>query len=729
MFPALPKLPILSAILASIAAILAVTQFGAVVVEGVRARDSIKTAAMDQATASLDMLEALHVQSMLNRRETADGDPAIETLNGSMAQFSDANENTRLWVFMGPQIVAYQAARGSDEIELPADQIDRDVLASAKPQTAFDGEVFRLSRPVVLGAGHASNARCASCHTDLMGTSPGEVLGGYGAAVDTGVLMTRWREGLLISIAWAVLMTASTVFALGYLLRHWAMRPLQRLVDVTSSLAHGDTNITIEHSQRNDEVGDLAQALVVFRQNLIAKRELEEERDGASRKLEFMAWHDPLTQLPNRLRFAQLLAAGLELVQAGDRKLAVMLIDLDHFKDFNDSFGHAFGDAILCAVSERITRVVGSKGYAARLSGDEFAIAYQPDTDAFDVDLFCGELLYAFAEQFDIAGRHIAVSISFGVATAPCHGVLPEILLKSADLALYTVKSGGRKNYRVYTPEMNALIEERRWLERELNDAFERRQFELHYQPLVDCVSGKIAGVEALLRWHHPERGWINPATFIPVAESTGLIIPLGKWILETACKQVMHWPGVTLSVNVSPVQFRDRNFVTFVTETLKATGLEAVRLEIEITEGVLLENNASHLAALRALKDIGVRMAIDDFGTGFSSLAYLQSFPFDKIKIDQSFVRALENDHNALTIVKAVIGLGQSLGVTTTAEGVETDEQRAYLEANGCNQMQGFLLARPQNALRLTALLGAWPAGPRREPTIRPAELLAGTS
>jgi len=342
----------------------------------------------------------------------------------------------------------------------------------------------------------------------------------------------------------------------------------------------------------------------------------------------------------------------------------------------------------------------------ARLGGDEFAIVQVPSGQPPDITALAARVIEVVGAPYDLDGHRVMVGVSVGIAIAPSDGDKPDQLMKNADLALYRAKADGGGAYRFFEVEMDARMQARRALELDLRNAIANSEFELYYQPIVDVKSGRITSCEALLRWHHPERGLILPDEFIPVAEDTGLIVPLGEWVLRQACAEAARWPNhVTVAVNLSPAQFKSRNLVPTVVGALAASGLPAGRLELEITELVLLQDNNGAFGVLRQLRDLGIRIAMDDFGTGYSSLSYLRSFPFDKIKIDQSFIHDLSTKEDSVAIIRAVVGLSSSLGITTTAEGVETKEQMARLTSEGCNEVQGFLFSPPRPAAELQRL------------------------
>jgi len=426
------------------------------------------------------------------------------------------------------------------------------------------------------------------------------------------------------------------------------------------------------------------------------------ERQQAEAKIMHMARHDALTNLPNRVLFRDKMEQALD---EGD-KLAVMFLDLDRFKSVNDSLGHPVGDALLCAVTERLQHVVRGADTVARLGGDEFAIV-QSNARPTDASELAARVIEALLEPFEVQGNQLIIGTSIGIAMAPADGTEPDQLLRNADMALYRAKAEGRGTFHFFQPEMDAQMQERRRLELDLRKALLDDQFELYYQPLIDLASGEVDGFEALIRWNHPERGLISPDKFIPVAEEIGFIVPLGDWVLKQACRDAATWPdNLKVAVNLSAAQFRNQTLAISVVSALGQTGLAAARLELEITESVLLQDDRAVLDVLHQMRDLGVRICMDDFGTGYSSLSYLRSFPFDKIKIDRSFINELGKENDCVAIIRAVIGLGRSLGMITTAEGVETEAQAEILRAEGCGQVQGYLFSRPKPAAQIPSML-----------------------
>ncbi|WP_458094572.1 putative bifunctional diguanylate cyclase/phosphodiesterase [Roseomonas sp. WA12] len=438
------------------------------------------------------------------------------------------------------------------------------------------------------------------------------------------------------------------------------------------------------------------------------------DRRRAEAKLAHMAHHDSLTGLPNRTLFHKHVQHLFGGASRGNGA-AVLTLDLDRFKAVNDTLGHPAGDTLLRLVSDRLQNCTRSTDLVARLGGDEFAVVQEATGQPDDATALSQRLLAALAEPFLIEGQQVTIGTSIGIALGEEGLNDPDELLKRADLALYRAKGDGRGTWRFFEPEMNVLMQARSKLERDLRRAVQEQKFEVHYQPVIDAEGRKVSGFEALLRWEHPERGMVSPAEFVPMAEEIGLIRPIGAWVLRTACTAAAAWPeALKVAVNLSPAQFTGGSLVAEVADALQGSGLAAHRLELEITESLLLMDDASVLSTLHALRDLGVRIAMDDFGTGYSSLSYLQRFPFDKIKIDQSFVRGLGRDEHCSAIIRAVVGMGRALRITVNAEGVETPEQLVALCAEGCDELQGYLFSHPRPVRDVAAMLLNTHAGSR---------------
>jgi len=427
----------------------------------------------------------------------------------------------------------------------------------------------------------------------------------------------------------------------------------------------------------------------------IATHEDVTERQRAEERIVHMARHDALTDLPNRAMLRERLEHELKRVKRGEC-LAMLCLDLDHFKSVNDTLGHPIGDQLLKVVAERLRRCIRGPDTIARLGGDEFAIIMTGMDHPTDAVELAKRIRDSVTKPYDLDGHQILADISIGISLAPDDATEPDLLLKNADLALYGAKADGRGTHRFFEPEMDARMKTRRELDMDLRKALANAEFELYYQPLVNLQSNEITAFEALLRWNHPDRGVVSPAEFIPIAEETGLIIPLGEWVLRRACQETANWPThIKVAVNLSPVQLKNRNFADVVINALKTSGMAANRLQLEITETVLMQNTFNTLATLQKLRALGIQIALDDFGTGYSSLSYLRSFPFDKIKIDRSFIKDLSNGTEPLAIVHAIAGLAKSLNIVSTAEGVETKQQLETVQSVGCVEMQGYLFSR----------------------------------
>ena len=434
------------------------------------------------------------------------------------------------------------------------------------------------------------------------------------------------------------------------------------------------------------------------------------ERRRAEAQIAHLAHYDTLTDLPNRAAFNACLESTAEHAAVAKKSFAVICIDLDRFKEVNDVFGHAVGDGLLCEAAKRLH--AGCEGaFLARLGGDEFTVICADGPQPSTAETLAERMLHALDGDIEIAGQALRAGMSIGVAVYPADGADTAVLLANADAALYRAKSEGRGAIRFFEPGMDKRLRERRALQHDLRSALSRSELVLFYQPQAS-IDGETTGFEALVRWNHPARGLVSPAEFIPLAEESGLIVTLGEWILREACREAASWPKpLRIAVNFSPVQFRHGDLPALVHSVLIETGLAANRLEIEITEGVLIGDFPRAVSILRRLKALGVRIAMDDFGTGYSSLSYLQAFPFDKIKIDQAFVADLDRNPQSAAIIRAVIGLARGLDLPVVAEGVETKEQMAFLEREECNEVQGYFIGRPAPIERYSELVGRKPA------------------
>jgi diguanylate cyclase (GGDEF)-like protein len=491
------------------------------------------------------------------------------------------------------------------------------------------------------------------------------------------------------------------------------LHPLQsRLMQFTSVTFNHGAGLTSEDQQELTRLhwifSGIVGSLILFglaligllaRHNVLLERTYR-KMGGLAADLTHLAHHDPLTGLANRVLFRERLDHSLEKAREDGSTLAVLYLDLDLFKNVNDTLGHETGDRLLKTVAARLQGCVQHNTVIARLGGDEFAILMGSINITQESTILASRIVKEIGSVYDIDGHEIVIGTSIGIASTELGTFSPEELLKQADMALYRAKADGRGTFRVFEPEMDAEIQARRALEIDLRKAMANDELSLAFQPQVSLQTSEITSLEALLRWRHPMRGNISPAEFIPIAEDIGLIAPLSEWVINEACKTAVTWPqNVKVAVNISPTQFRNRSLLPCVQKALKRTGLDPSRLELELTESALLEENESTVTALHELRKLGVRIALDDFGTGYSSLSYLRSFPFDKIKIDQSFVRELFTRPDCMVIIRSIVGLGRGLGMSITAEGVETEEQLAQIHAAGCTEAQGYLLGRPKPA------------------------------
>ncbi|MHB1231189.1 MAG: putative bifunctional diguanylate cyclase/phosphodiesterase [Burkholderiales bacterium] len=438
---------------------------------------------------------------------------------------------------------------------------------------------------------------------------------------------------------------------------------------------------------------------------------LAEQVQTAKVELDHLAHHDVLTDLPNRTLLQDRLSQAIELARRQGRQLAVMFMDLDQFKHINDSLGHAVGDQLLRSVARRLVACVRQSDTVSRQGGDEFVLLLPSIEQAEDAALSAQKILVALALPHRIDWHDLHIGVSIGISIYPNDGQDAETLIKSADIAMYYAKEGGRNNYKFFEQSMNVLAVQRQSVEASLRRALERQEFVLHYQPKINLRSGTIVGVEALIRWQHPQRGLLPPAQFVPIAEDCGLILPIGRWVLRAACLQARAWvqaglPPITIAVNTSALEFRAKDFLENIRTTLAETQLEPRYLELELTESVLMRDAEATDVMLHALADLGVKLAVDDFGTGYSSLSYLRKFPIDTLKIDQSFVNRISSNPEDAAIVSAVIGMGKSLKQSVIAEGVETPEQCTFLRAEQCDEGQGYYFGRPMAAEALAAVL-----------------------
>ena len=615
---------------------------------------------------------------------------AHNVLTGSSHTPSDGNERemARLTFQLDTGISALAAARADIGSPVASGEITRIIAGLTPFRDAIASASLYAQTSIMPGAMPAIEKTAQGALDDLSALARSSVIDASRRADLSRVAVEKARLSF-------VAVTGSVALALGlfaFLMVRGTVRSIRSIADATLQVARGDQVLDITRLHRRDELGAIVRSLRVFQHNVA--------------RIAFLAHHDALTGLPNRRLFHDRLEQAL--AQAGRGvDLAVLCLDLDRFKAVNDTLGHPVGDKLLQEVAQRLAACVREGDTLARLSGDEFAILQIGLTRPEDAALLAHRTIRVLGEPYEVASHRVVIGTSIGISVTPRDGASVDALLKNADTALYRAKAEGRGVFRFFEQAMDAELQARRVLELDIRRAIEEAQFELYYQPLISLPTHEISGFEALLRWHHPERGLVSPAEFIPIAEDTGLIDTIGAWVLRQACSEATGWPEhVKIAVNLSPAQFRSDELVGIVNQALIASGLEPSRLELEITESVLLQQDDPNLMTLHRLRQMGVRISMDDFGTGYSSLSYLRSFPFDKIKIDRSFVKGLSNDGGSVAIVRAVTGLSRSLGITTTAEGVETDEQLHCLAREGCHEVQGYLFSKPVPADRVPMLL-----------------------
>ncbi|HET6306539.1 MAG TPA: EAL domain-containing protein [Rhodopila sp.] len=531
------------------------------------------------------------------------------------------------------------------------------------------------------------------------------------------VVLDNMSQGLTMYDAEARLMVCNRRFAELYKLTQDQIRPGTPFAAIIEArTAQGtflaappedyasQTKIRAEAATPFERINELSDGRVIFLHSKplptggwVSTHEDITERRRADDAVAFLAHHDALTELPNRVLFQSRLGEAIALAHGG-APFALLCLDLDRFKVINDTLGHAVGDGLLRIFAQRLSRTVRRGDTVARLGGDEFAIIQLGVTSPDDAARLAERVMAAMGDPLDIDGHRVVAGTSIGIAIAPRDGATSETLLRNADTALYLAKAEGRGTHRRFEPSMEAQVQARLALELHLRNALAAGEFNLHYQPVLDLHSGKVTAFEALVRWNHPQRGMVSPADFIPVAEETGLIIPLGDWVLAKACQDAASWPpDITIAVNLSPMQFKRGALFDSVRQALDNAHLDPARLELEITESVLLQNSDTTLALLHQFRALGIRIALDDFGTGYSSLGYLRRFPFDKIKIDRYFVRDICASTGSAVIVGAIVGIARALGMTTVAEGVETADQLAKVRDQGCAMVQGYLFSRPR--------------------------------
>lgn len=683
------KLTITRTILLVVGAALIFMQTSAVFLASVGAWQEIHAIALQRADAALDMLEAIHTQAMLNRQGTNDGDPAVSTLNGTMHQFSASHAGIQLWLTMAPKLLDYQDTVGREH-EAPRDGVDRAALASAQTVKAVADDHLRVSRPAILGVGHARHQQCVSCHTRLTGMTRGDVVGTYSVAVDLRHPIALWRTNTMQQIIAGVGITLIILGVTAALLFLTTLRPLRNLTAATRRLASGNLGTAVGHTQRADELGTLARSLEVFRTGLLEKRQSDE-------KIAHMTRHDLLTGLPNRACFNDHLDFAIDERRKTGSKIAAIIMDVDGMSETNDVHGHAAGDAVLKALSRTMMDSLVDGECVARIGGDEFAAlkVFREQSCLLD---FVSRLESCIVTTLVIDGMDIHTSAHIGIAVCPDDATAKDELLSKAGIAMLRAKTDATQTSCFYEAAMDETARSRSRLIADLWGAIDRNEMSIAYQVQKSLHTLATTGYEALLRWQHPELGSVSPARFIPLAEECGAIVPIGDWVLRTACAEAASWAQpCRIAVNISPLQLSDPDLPERVHDILMETRLPPRLLELEITETAIIGDKERARAILRKIKNLGVAIALDDFGTGYSSLDTLKSFPFDKIKIDRSFVRELCVSQQSRTILRAIIALGHGLHIPVLAEGVETTEQLDLLKSKDCDEGQGYLFGRPQ--------------------------------
>ena len=527
--------------------------------------------------------------------------------------------------------------------------------------------------------------------------SPEDVmLGAVAVSIGKASNLNRAQQELIYNSLLMVLTILLLTGLVATVLARRLFRPVPALVQATLQIADEVTDKVTPFQNRSDEIGEMARAIEALREAVVERARLREIRDMAV-ELEHMAHHDALTGLANRALLMKTLDEALEDIEHTGR-FNILLLDLDRFKVVNDTLGHGCGDQLLITTAQRIREMLGDGDLAARLGGDEFAVVQRVRTDAHSEARGLGtRLLQTISAGFMLEGNEVVVGTSIGISCAPTHGATAGQLLQNADLALYRAKAAGRGTAIIFEHGMDMVVQDQHALEIDLRLALQRGEFELHYQPFVNILTSEVCGFEALVRWHHPLQGLVPPDRFIPLAEETGVIVPLGAWVLKRACADAATWPAnMRLAVNLSPVQLRHGGIVETVEAALISSGLPAERLELEVTETVMLAGAESR-EALRAIGGMGISIVLDDFGTGYASLSYLADMPFSKIKIDRGFVADLPTRPTSRAIVAAITNLARELDMQITAEGVETEEQLLILKAAGCTNAQGYFFARPR--------------------------------
>lgn len=584
---------------------------------------------------------------------------------------------------------------------------DQTVFAEFYQNLARDPHIDELKAATILRQGHIFYPAYLDVFEPII--YQGETLGQLMLRVDLAKVDNALIRYLWIGTAIFFIYTALT-FLLANGLQRLISEPIKSLALSMQTISREKNYSLRVQKSSHDELGSLFDGF----NDMLAEIEIrDQELRDSKTDLDYLAHHDPLTQVANRLLFHDRLEHSLARAKRMKLRLAILYIDLDRFKNVNDSLGHHVGDEVLCTVTERLSNLVREADTLARLGGDEFVIILEQFKKTDDVGRYVEKLLREMAQTIEIFDQQLHVTASVGISLYPENGDDVDSLMQAADIAMYQAKGNGSNIYQFYSAEMNVNARESLLLENQLRDALKKKQLVLYYQPQVELKTGRLIGFEALIRWNHPDLGVVSPLDFIPLAEKSGLIVPIGEWILHTACKQMKNiqeqWQlPLVMAVNISPRQFLHPSFVQTVAEVLYRTKLKPGFLELEITESMVMGDVDLAISKMNEFNKMGVQLAIDDFGTGYSSLEYLKKFPIAKLKIDQSFVRGLGSDANDAAIVNSVIALGKSMNLEVIAEGVETVEQLDFLKKEGCDQGQGYLFSKPLPVAELTPLLNS---------------------
>jgi len=688
-----------------------------------QAHVEMERGAQEQATAALDMLESVHTSAMLLRKNSADNDPAIDTLNLSMEQFSRQNQNIKLWLVMAPLVLKYQRANNQTEIEGPRDSIDTKALQKRASQQEFTQKgTFRITRPVIMGKGSAAKARCAECHKVLMGIVDGEVIGAYSAEVNMTAPMATWRASAIESTLAGIIVTLLTLGLILFLLHRTVLTPVTKLANIADQIAGGVADIEFAGAERRDALGVLARSLNAFKLKAREQLTLEVEtarKNEALRKadelreardqLEHIAYFDALTGLANRAHCQKDMAEKFSS-ENSNKKFAIIQIDLDNFKRVNDTLGHAAGDHLLRTLGERMNLLVSEfdnfKSY--RWGGDEFIALVERDEDT-DLDAICAELTDMIAIPLKYEKATLRPTVSLGIARYPEDARDLKSLMIFSDLALYRTKDLGRDGYQFFTSEMKEKIDSESQIEHELHIALENNQFELFFQPQLNIKDESITGIEALIRWNHPEKGLIGPNEFLAITETAGLASSIGCEVFELAMKAARSWidDGLEfgrLAMNLSPEHIKTNTILEDFFGKMGDYDIDPRFLAVEFLESYIFDDTDTDIMnILSSFRARNIHVELDDFGTGYASLSHLSSLPINGLKIDKSFIDKMGSDNRQQSIVSTLISMSKMIELRVVCEGIETRKQLEAIAQIGDCSIQGYLVSRPMSFEKMT--------------------------